>query len=156
MLRRAATPLLVAVAVGTTLLASCRSEARGQVILEPKAGEPVPVAIELATTPDARQLGLMYRDELAPGTGMLFVFPDLAPRSFWMLNTKIPLDILFIADDGRIVNIHERTKPYSPQSLPSREPVRFVLEVPAGFTDAHGVDAGDHVSLGSLASTRAR
>jgi uncharacterized membrane protein (UPF0127 family) len=154
--RRATAPILVTVAVGLTLLASCRSEARDQVILEPKGGEAIPVAVELATTPDARQLGLMYRDALAAGDGMLFVFPDVAPRSFWMQNTKIPLDILFIADDGRIVNIQERTTPFSTKGLPSSEPVRFVLEVPGGFTDEHGVDAGDRVSLGSLATTPAR
>jgi uncharacterized membrane protein (UPF0127 family) len=154
--RRASAPLLAAVAVGLTLLASCRSEARDRVVLEPKGGEPVPVAVELATTPDARQLGLMYREALAPGEGMLFIFPDVAPRSFWMQNTKIPLDILFIADDGRIVNIQERTTPFSTKGLPSSEPVRFVLEVPGGFADEHGVDAGDHVSLGSLAATPAR
>ena len=83
---------------------------------------------------------------------MLFIFPERAQQSFWMRNTKTPLDILYLADDGRIVRIHERTVPFSEQGLPSDEPVRFVLEVPGGFSAEHGVRAGDRVELGELAA----
>jgi uncharacterized membrane protein (UPF0127 family) len=116
----------------------------------------VQVAVELATTPDSRQLGLMYRTSLAPRSGMLFIFPRRTNQSFWMRNTKIPLDIMYIADDGRIVRIHERTVPFSEQGLPSGEPVRFVLEVPGGFSAEHGVRAGDRVELGTLATSPVR
>lgn len=133
------------------LLHGCSPSSASTVTLQPASGRAVPVEVELATTPEARQLGLMYRDHLAPGKGMLFVFPEAAPQSFWMRNTKIPLDILFIDDDGRIVRIHERTTPFSEAGLPSGAPVRFVLEVPGGYCDDVGVGEGDKVLLGDLA-----
>jgi uncharacterized membrane protein (UPF0127 family) len=140
------------------LLASsgCQSVASDTVVLEPATGKPVPVAVELATTPDARQLGLMYRESLDPGRGMLFIFPRSAPQSFWMRNTKIPLDIVFIDDAGKIVRLHARTTPFSEDSLPSGAPVRFVLEVPGGYCEQNGVHEGDTVRLGSLATHPAR
>lgn len=146
---RATRALLVALLV----LAGCRgSHAGAQVELVAGSGQVVPVAVELATTPEARQLGLMYREHLAAGSGMLFVFPRSAPQSFWMRNTKIPLDILFIDDAGKIVRLHARTTPYSEDSLPSDAPVRFVLEVPGGFCADHGIREGDTVRLGALAT----
>lgn len=136
-------------------LASCARSHSATVELV-NAHRTIPVAVELAATPDARQLGLMYRDALAPGTGMLFIFPQVAPQSFWMKNTRIPLDILFIADDGKIVRLHARTTPFSEQSLPSGTPVRFVLEVPGGWCAENGIGEGDTVRLGGLASYPAR
>lgn len=124
--------------------------------VRPRAGDPVSVAVEIAATPGARELGLMYRDGLAPDTGMLFVFPRREPQSFWMRNTKIPLDIFFVDDSGEIVRIHRRTTPFSEAPLPSDRPVRFVLEVEGGFAERHGVSEGDRVELGGLARTSAR
>lgn len=117
---------------------------------------PVPVAVELATTPAAREMGLMYRDALPAGAGMLFVFPEAALQSFWMRNTKIPLDIVYVADGGRIARIARQTTPFSERPIPSGEPVRFVLEVPGGFTEEHRVDEGDRVDLGDLANAPSR
>ena len=97
-----------------------------------------------------------YRDELAAGKGMLFIFHASAPQAFWMKNTKIPLDILFIDDTGKIVRLHARTTPFSEDSLPSDAPVRFVLEVPGGWSADNGVKEGDTVRLGGLASYQAR
>jgi uncharacterized membrane protein (UPF0127 family) len=142
---------LRAVVVLLLLLHGCSPSSASTVTLQPASGSPVPVEVELAATPEARQLGLMYRDRLDAGKGMLFVFPQAAPQSFWMRNTKIPLDILFVDDDGRIVRIHERTTPFSEAGLPSGSPVRFVLEVPGGFCDEVGVVEGDRVVLGDLA-----
>lgn len=157
MTRRSARITLLPLALLLALLSSCRaSRAAGTVELVSRSGTVVPVAVELATTPDARQLGLMYRDELARGTGMLFIFPTAAPQSFWMKNTKIPLDILFIDDTERIVRLHARTTPFSEASLPSDAPVRFVLEVPGGFCAEHGIAEGDTVRLGALAGYAAR
>jgi uncharacterized membrane protein (UPF0127 family) len=132
----------------------CTAAPGGQsVALRPEGGPPVPIRVEIAATPDARELGLMYRDTLAPDAGMLFVFPRREPVSFWMKNTKLPLDIVFIADDGEIVAIHANTKPFSEAPLPSVKPVRFVLEVAGGTCAAHGVKQGDRVDLGALAQT---
>lgn len=138
------------------LLASCRPTAGDHVVLEPKSGDPVTVTVEVVATPQARQLGLMYRDELGPNSGMLFLFPAAQPLSFWMRNTKIPLDILYLADDGRILNIHERTTPFSEKGLPSAGPSRIVLEVDGGFCAEHGIAAGDYVRLGDLGSRAVR
>lgn len=138
------------------LLAGCESATADTVLLQPSKGAAVPVEVELATTPETRQLGLMYRDRLDPGKGMLFVFPKAAPQSFWMKNTRIPLDILFLDDAGRIVRMHERTTPFSEASLPSGAPVRFVLEVPGGYSAGVGLREGDTVRLGDLATTPTR
>lgn len=138
------------VGLALAFLIGC-TEDPNRIVLEPRGGSPVAVTVELATTPESRQLGLMYRSELGPERGMLFVFPEKEPRSFWMRNTKIPLDILYVEDDGTIVNVHERTTPFSEKSLPSAAPVRFVLEVEGGFCEKHGVRAGDRVRLGDLA-----
>lgn len=158
MRRRTAHPALLALALLLALLSSCHASraAAGNVELVSSSGKVIPVAVELATTPDARQLGLMYRDQLDAGTGMLFIFPTAAPQSFWMKNTKIPLDILFIDDTGKIVRIHARTTPFSEDSLPSSAPVRFVLEVPGGYCADNGIAEGDSVRLGGLASYPAR
>ena len=88
--------------VGLAAASACARDRGHQVQLQPANGKAVPVAVELATTPEGRQLGLMYRDSLAPGKGMLFVFPKAGLQGFWMRNTKIPLDIVYIADDGRM------------------------------------------------------
>jgi uncharacterized membrane protein (UPF0127 family) len=144
----ALTLALVLVATGCTA-----APAGSSVALRPESGPPVPIRVEIAATPDARELGLMYRDTLAPGAGMLFVFPRREAVSFWMKNTKLPLDIVFIADDGAIVKIHANTKPFSEAPLPSVKPVRFVLEVAGGTCAAHGVKEGDRVDLGALAET---
>jgi uncharacterized protein len=146
---------LAAAALATALLfvaTGCAAAPGGpSVTLRPASGPAVPIRVELAATPDARELGLMYRETLAPDAGMLFVFPRREPVSFWMKNTKLPLDIVFIADDGEIVKIHASTKPFSEAPLPSVKPVRFVLEVAGGTCAAHGVKEGDRVELGALA-----
>lgn len=157
MTRRSARSTLLALALLLAVLSSCRtSRAAGSVELVSRSGAVIPVSVELATTPDARQLGLMYREQLAPGNGMLFIFPASAPQSFWMKNTKIPLDILFIDDTGKIVRLHASTTPFSEQSLPSDAPVRFVLEVPGGYCADNGIAEGDTVRLGGLATYPAR
>lgn len=78
---------------------------------------------------------------------MLFVFGDSAPRSFWMKNTALPLDIIFIDDNGTVVNVAATTTPYSETPIPSAGPARYVLEVNAGFAAAHGIGPGAKVEL---------
>jgi uncharacterized membrane protein (UPF0127 family) len=151
--RHALTVLVVLLA----LLPACRrSGAADTVDVITSSGKKVPVTVELATTPDTRQLGLMYREHLAPGSGMLFIFPDVAPQSFWMHNTKIPLDIVFIDDGGKIVRLYANTTPFSDDSLPSEAPVRYVLEVPGGFCAANDIRPGDEVEVGRLATVTVR
>jgi len=148
---------ILALGVLLSVLSGCRtSRAADTVEIVTSRGDSIPIEVELATTPEQRQLGLMYRERLAPGTGMLFIFPQAAPQSFWMKNTKISLDILYLDDAGKVVRIHERTTPFSETSLPSGEPVRFVLEVPGGYCADVGLRAGDTVRLGDLVTYPAR
>ena len=125
------------------------------VSLQPLGGVPIEVEVEVVATPQARARGLMFRETLPEGTGMLFIFPETRPLSFWMRNTPISLDIIFIDPGGTIVKIHSDTVPYSEASLPSDAPARFVLEVPGGYCARIGLRAGDHIELGPLADTPA-
>lgn len=101
--------------------------------------------VELADTPEQQSRGLMFRESLAPDAGMLFDFHVSRPTNFWMQNTLIPLDMLFIREDGSIARIQVNAKPLDTTSIPSGEPVRYVLEVPGGRTLELGIAAGDTV-----------
>jgi len=102
--------------------------------------------VEVADTPEARGRGLMFREELAPDHGMLFIFPRRERVAMWMRNTPLPLDMLFIDDDGRVRQIAERTVPYSEATISSRRRVRYVLEVPGGTAERLGIEAGATVA----------
>jgi uncharacterized membrane protein (UPF0127 family) len=101
--------------------------------------------VELATSPAQRAQGLMFRTELDEDRGMLFDFGRPQRASMWMRNTYVPLDMLFIAGDGRITQIVADTKPLTDTSIISREPVRAVLELHAGVTAKLGIRPGDRV-----------
>jgi len=103
--------------------------------------------LEVASTPAAMERGLMYRTSLPESSGMLFVFPEDADHSFWMKNTLIPLDMLFIARDGRIVGIHPGAVPLSTASISVGAPSALVLEVNGGWTARHGIRAGDRLEF---------
>ncbi len=115
--------------------------------------------IELVDTPESRAQGLMFRESLAPDAGMLFDFFAERPVSFWMQNTLIPLDMLFIDDAGEIRTIHANARPLDPTGIPSRVPVRFVLEIPGGRSQELGIEPGDtveHPRIGSEPPPNAR
>jgi uncharacterized membrane protein (UPF0127 family) len=103
-------------------------------------------AVELVANDEDRARGLMYRKELPEGRGMLFDFKTDQPVSFWMRNTYIPLDMIFIRSDGRIQRIAENTEPLSERLVPSGAPVRGVLEVIAGTARKLGIAPGDRVA----------
>jgi uncharacterized protein len=105
--------------------------------------------VELATNDAERERGLMFRKELPQGQGMLFDFQRDQPVAFWMHNTYISLDMIFIRGDGRIARIAENAKPESDDLIPSGAPVRAVLEVIAGTARQLGIKAGDRV-VGSI------
>lgn len=102
--------------------------------------------VEVVNTPESRAKGLMYVQELAPDAGMLFDFLEEREVSFWMRNTYIPLDMLFIRADGVIANIHVNARPHDVTGIPSEGPVQFVLEIPGGRSVELGIEAGDTVS----------
>jgi uncharacterized protein len=101
--------------------------------------------VEMAVTPEEKERGLMFRRELPEGHGMLFDFQFDQNVAFWMKNTYIPLDMLFIRADGRILRIAENTEPLSERNIPSGGPVRAVLEVIGGTAKKLGIAAGDRV-----------
>ena len=114
---------------------------------------PVRFAVEIADDDASRMKGLMFRKEMAPDAGMLFEFPDDHFRSFWMKNTVLPLDMLFIRADGTISSVAENAKPLSEDIITSREPVRAVLEINAGRSAALGIRAGEKVHGAVFAQT---
>ena len=89
--------------------------------------------VDLADTPELQSRGLMYRAQMASSTGMLFVFPEPKHASFWMKNTLIPLDMLFLDAEGRVSKIHENAVPHDETAIDGGEDVKFVLEINGGL-----------------------
>ena len=98
--------------------------------------------VELAITHETRQYGLMMRDSMPTNSGMLFVYPDVKPRSFWMKDTRIPLSIAFADADGKIVKIADM-KPFVTQGTKSLYPAKYALEMNKGWFDTNNVKKGD-------------
>lgn len=110
------------------------------------------VSVELAADDELRAQGLMWRDQLRPGTGMLFLFNRDEEHSFWMQNTLIPLDMVWIDKDQRVVGVQYNVPPCRVQNCPSYSPgtgvlSRYVLEVAGGVAQAHGIKAGDQLKF---------
>lgn len=101
--------------------------------------------VELAVTQEQQRQGLMYRQRLPADAGMLFLYPAARPVTFWMKNTVIPLDMLFIGDDGRILHIAERAIPGSTATISSMQPARAVLELNGGTAARLKIQVGDRV-----------
>lgn len=104
------------------------------------------IDVQLAEDEAERELGLMYRDKLAEHQGMLFIFDEDERRAFWMKNTILSLDMIFVNTQGEIVTIHKYTKPYSEESYASTKPAKFVVEVNAGYTDKYKISVGDRIA----------
>jgi uncharacterized membrane protein (UPF0127 family) len=102
-------------------------------------------AVEVATTPAQMEQGLMFRRSLAPDSGMIFDFKTPSMATMWMKNTLIPLDMLFVDAQGRIVNIHERAVPGSLDMIAAAAPVRAVVELNGGTAARLGIRPGDRV-----------
>lgn len=103
--------------------------------------------LELATTPAQRERGLMFRQKMADGWGMLFVYPAEGARAFWMKNTYIPLDMIFIGGDGQVVDVVRGAEPETQKLRRSDAPARYVLEVEAGVADQKGIAPGAVMEL---------
>jgi uncharacterized protein len=110
-------------------------------------GSTVSVALEVMNTPAGRERGMMYRTSNPEDHGMLFVFPEETVHPFWMKNTLISLDMLFIAADGRIVGIHPDAVPLSTHSLSVGKPSLYVLEVNGGWAARNNVREGDRIEF---------
>ena len=141
-----------AVCAALFLLSSCSPGAdqpqsglpKDHIVIDTPHG-PVAFDVDMATTEPQRQKGLMFRDHLGKHEGMLFDFGREDFRAFWMKNTMVSLDMLFIKADGTISTIAEDTTPYSEAPVPSSEPVRAVLEIAGGESRAQGIESGQKV-----------
>lgn len=137
--------LLLVLSIATNACSHSVAQQRREpeVVLATRAGEQH-VKVEIARTPTEREHGLMYRQKLDAGRGMIFLFEKPEPHmKFWMKNTYIPLDMIFIGADKRVVFVEENAEPLTTSSRgPDEEESQFVLEVPGGWARAHGVERG--------------
>jgi hypothetical protein len=136
--------LLFAACVAFCAVAPARAGGQATLEIVSKTGVHA-FTVELATDDAERSRGLMFRKELPEGRGMLFDFERDQPVAFWMHNTYISLDMIFIRGDGSILRIAENTEPLSDRLVPSGGPVRAVLEVIAGTARKLGIAPGDRV-----------
>jgi uncharacterized protein len=103
------------------------------------------LTIEIADNEAETTQGLMYRRTMPDSCGMVFIFPDSQPRNFWMKNTYLPLDILYLDESKKIVTIQANRTPFSEEQIPSFENAKYVLEVNAGYCKRKGIEKGDMV-----------
>ena len=135
---------LVGCAYAAEILGPQATLPQAPLIIESSKG-PARFTVEMATGWVQQERGLMFRKSLAPNAGMLFDFGSESEQAFWMKNTLIPLDMLFIKKDGTIARIAVNAKPLSEDPSPSYEPVRAVLEIAGGRAGELGLKAGDKV-----------
>jgi len=119
--------------------AACREDLA---LLRLPDGRQAQFTVEIADDADERAQGLMHRRHMATGAGMLFVYEDEHPVAFWMKNTLIPLDMLFIDATGRVISVHGQARPEDETPIPSEGPVRFVLEINGGLARRIGIAPG--------------
>jgi uncharacterized membrane protein (UPF0127 family) len=153
--------LLVCAALGGALLPlpACKNSQRlgpsapaalagaPAVVVRTAAGRAVSFRVELARTEAERAQGLMYRQQLAPDAGMLFLFEESSPLTFWMKNTFIPLDMIFIGSDRRIVGIVQNAEPRTLSGRHVDGSSQYVLEIGGGVSAKLGIAAGDEVDF---------
>jgi uncharacterized membrane protein (UPF0127 family) len=161
--------LLIILAALPLLLATCQDahaqddNPTGPQATLPKApltiiddnGKPHHFQVEMATTPQEQVTGLMYRTSVPADSGMLFVFPTVQPEAFWMKNTLVPLDMVFINADGTIRAIADNTVPYSLAPVGSHGPVKAVLELQGGLTAKENISVGDRVIAAPFGNVKA-
>jgi len=115
--------------------------------LQPEGDEITVIQIAVADDEESRSSGLMDVQNLPEDHGMLFLFDDEQPRSFWMVNTPLSLDIIFVNSQKEIVSIHKNTQPYSHQNFLSDMPAKYVVEVNAGFTTKYDITEGSKIEF---------
>lgn len=158
-------PLITLTLLACLGLQSCKSEQKNESMVTPevtftKEGEltlynlkdSIPTTItkldiEIADNDYQIQTGLMYRKSMQNDRGMLFIFPEDAPRSFYMKNTEFSLDIIFINSKNKVVSIQKNAQPLDESSLPSTGPAQYVLEINAGLTSSWNLKAGDSIAF---------
>jgi len=132
---------------------ACGAEPRVKIATQ--QGRTIAFDVEIADSPAKRELGLQYRRDLASDRGMIFLFPSQSEQTFWMKNTPIPLDIIFIDRELKIVGIVEQSVPFSLDPRSVGRPSQYVLEINGGLAKRNGIRPGDSVTFEGIA-TRAR
>jgi len=125
-------------------------------VLEPEGAEPVTVDVEVAATEALRRRGLMYRRTMPRNAGMLFVFEEPEVQSFWMINTYLRLDMIFIGQDRRVLGVVENAPPLTDEDRGIEDPSLYVLEVHGGFAARHGIGRGTAVRFVGLPQEESR
>lgn len=143
---------VAALLIGMAPLAACSDDSR--LVLHTEAGD-YPFKVEVVDTARSRAQGLMYRQQMAADAGMLFDFKEERETSFWMQNTFIPLDMIFVGADGVVKTIHVNAKPHDTTAIPSQVPVQYVLEIPGGRSVEIGLKPGDTMEHGRVGKTPA-
>ena len=138
-------PFFLILCLGASAVAQEISFSESELEIETSGGKRHHFDVELAVTVQQRALGLMFRKDLAPDAGMLFIYPRPQIITMWMQNTPLPLDMIFIGQDNRIEKIVERTIPYSTNTISSGHTVKAVLEVNGGTASRLGFQVGDKV-----------
>lgn len=138
------------------LLWAAACQAQPKVIIQTKENRELTFQVDVADTPAKRELGLQYRRDLAADRGMIFLFPSESHHSFWMKNTPIPLDMIFISSDQKIVGIVERAVPFSTDSRSVPAASQFVLEINGGLAGHYGVKVGDSIRFQGLAPEKVK
>ena len=140
-----AAPIVLAAAAASAQQGASDFQFKRSSLVVVTGGREIKFDVDLALDDVQRARGLMFREKLGPYEGMLFDFYKEAPVSFWMKNTLIPLDMIFIAADGTIRSIHANAVPHSTETIPSQFPVRAVLEINGGSAKLLGIKPGDKV-----------
>jgi hypothetical protein len=148
--RHRAASLLAALALASS--PACAAAGGPRAILE-SGGKSHVVQVELADTPEKRERGMMFRKELADGKGMLFIFDEEGEHSFWMKDTLIPLDMIFVDSAGRVTGVVARARPLTLEPRIGGTS-RMVLEVPGGWAAEHGVRVGDRMRVEGITPAR--
>ncbi len=137
--------LVIIIAAAIFLLTQNQHSGKEQITIINSAGQQIPVYVEIADNMQTLEKGLMFRKSLPEDEGMLFVFPQSGNYAFWMKNTLIPLDAIYISENGTIVDVLQMQPCISdpcPNYVPDAE-ARYVLEVNKGFSGRHGITEGD-------------
>lgn len=132
-----------------TLTKEIRFNKEGEAVLKKAKNDSILVRLDIEIADDdyQTQTGLMYRHSMKPNQGMLFIFKQERPHSFYMKNTEIPLDIIFFNSEKKVVSIHKNAIPFDETSLPSKKPAQYVLEVNAGLTETWNLETGDFLEF---------
>jgi hypothetical protein len=146
--------LVLLIAAALALVTAC--DAQPTVTILTQSGRQVAFEVEVADTPSKRAMGLQYRKDLGKDRGMIFIFPAESQQSFWMKNTPIPLDMIFINRERRIIGMIEQTVPFSLDSRSVPGPSQFVLEINGGLAKLQGIQVGDRVRFDGISTENVR